>query len=513
MTAPRSDSWQPEVIVIGSGIGGLATAARLARHGARVLALEQHSVPGGSASHFARAGYRFDVGASLLYGLGTEGTINFVAEALAEVGEAVETRRDEVQIHYHLPDGLEIRTHYDRERFLEELIRHFPSERAGIRAFYDAAMAAYRVLARVPLIALDDIAGLMRGVATAPLDALRMSQAALTTLGDLARRHIRDARLRRFIDIETFCWALTGADATPLVNAALVFGDRHVNGVRYPLGGCSVIAEKLAAGIERLGGRIRYGSRVLAGLLDRGRARGVKLASGETITARAVVSNATAWDTYGRLFKEHPLAGVALREQSLRYAQADSFTSLFGGVAVERLPAETVVHHIVVNDWDAYDKPRGMLFVSLPSLHDASLAPPGYHNVHAFMVDRYDDWAALTQRAATGGGARRTPGYRAAKEAAARRMLSLLERVIPDASEAVQVVSVGTPLTNERYLARTRGTYGPLLRRGPDVLLKPQGGSLIRGLYCAGDSCFPGQGVPSVAASGLSCADRILRAW
>lgn len=513
MSAPQSDGRDPEVVVVGSGVGGLATAARLARHGVRVLVLEQHAVPGGSASYFTRAGYRFDVGASLLYGLGTEGTINFVAEALAEVGETVETRRDEVQIHYHLPDGLEIRTHYDRERFLDELTRCFPQERDGIRAFYDAAQEAYRVMARVPLIALDDVAGLVRGVATAPLDALRMSQAALTTLGALARRHLRDARLRRFIDIETFCWALTGADATPLVNAALVFGDRHVNGVRYPLGGCGVIAEKLVAGIERHGGRVRYGSRVAAGVFDRGRVRGVKLDSGEVVTARAVVSNATFWDTYGRLFREHPLAGVAFREHALRYAQADSFTSLFGGVAATRLPPDTVVHHIVVNDWDAYDRPRGMLFVSLPSLHDPGLAPPGRHNVHAFMVDRYDDWAALTRRGADGGGVRRTPDYRAAKAAAARGMLRMLERVIPDASEAVEVVAVGTPLTNERYLARVRGTYGPLLRRGPDILLKPQGGSLIRGLYCAGDSCFPGQGVPSVAASGLSCAARILRDW
>lgn len=370
MAVVQTDSWQPEVVVIGAGIGGLATAARLARHGVRVLVLEQHTVPGGSASYFTRAGYRFDVGASLIYGLGTEGTINFVAEALAEVGETVETRRDDVQIHYHLPDGLEIRTHYDRERFLEELTRYFPQERAGIRAFYDAAMETYRVLARVPLVALDDVPGLVRGIAAAPWDALRMSQAALTTLGDLAKRYLRDARLRRFVDIETFCWALTGANVTPLVNAALVFGDRHVNGVRYPLGGCSMIAEKLAAGIERHGGRIRYRSRVAAGLIRQGRVYGVRLTTGEDITARAVVSNATVWDTYGQLFREHPLASVMFREQSLRYAQADSFTSMFGGVAQAYLPPETAVHHIVVNDWEAYDQPRGMLFVSLPSLHD-----------------------------------------------------------------------------------------------------------------------------------------------
>jgi prolycopene isomerase len=501
-----------DAIIIGSGMGGLTAAARLARNGAKVCVLEQHTVPGGSASYFERGGYRFDVGASLLYGLGEDGSTNFITQALREVGQTVESVRDPIQIHYHLPDGLEIRTHYDREAFFAELFAHFPHERKGVRAFYDAVSEAFAVMSRVPLIALDDVAGLVRGMTRAPLDAMRMARSALTNLGDIARTHIRDPRLLRFIDIEVFCWALVGARETPLVNGALVFGDRHAGGVRYPIGGVSVLAEKLAAGVAQRGGEMRYRSRVVSGVLERGRLRGVKLATGEEILARAVISNATLWDTYGRLVADHPLAGVALRENALRYAPADSFVSFFGGVAVERVPPGAAVHHIVVDDWADYDQPRGMLFVSLPSIHDPSIAPAGFHNVHAFMVDRYEAWRDRTRLDDDAGRQRRTPEYRAAKDAATADMLARLERVIPDARRVVEPISIGTPLTNERYLARTRGTYGPLLRRGADVLLKPQSGTLIPGLFCAGDSCFPGQGVPAVVMSGFGCADRALRA-
>lgn len=503
-----------DAIVIGSGMGGLTTAARLSRNGAKVLVLEQHTVPGGSASYFERDGYRFDVGASLLYGLGNEGTTNFITQALAEVGQSVESVRDPVQIHYHLPDGIEIRTHYDREHFFEELFRHFPHERRGLRTFYDAVADAFAVMSRVPLIALDDYAGLIKGAIKSPFDAMRMSYAALTNLGDIARRNIKDPRALRFIDIEVYCWAIVGAKETPLVNGALVFGDRHANGVHYPKGGVSVLAEKLADGIALHGGEVRYKSRVVKGIVDRGRVKGVQLSTGEEILAKSVISNATFWDTFGRLVTDHPLSGVALREQSLRYKQSDSFVSLFGGIAAKHVEPDTVVHHIVVDDWDAYDQPGGMLFVSMPSLHDPSIAPKDFHNVHAFMINRYDDWKSLTEHVENGTGQhgqRRTAEYRSAKSRATQYMLGKLERVIPGARELVTPISLGTPLTNERYLARTRGTYGPLLRRGADVLLKPQSSTLVPGLYCAGDSCFPGQGVPAVVMSGFGCANRVLK--
>ncbi len=102
-----------DAIVIGSGIGGLVTATQLAAKGAKVLVLERYLIPGGSAGYFDRAGYRFDVGASMIFGFGSQGTTNLLTRALAAVGQTIETIPDPVQIHYHLPNDLEVKVHRD----------------------------------------------------------------------------------------------------------------------------------------------------------------------------------------------------------------------------------------------------------------------------------------------------------------------------------------------------------------------------------------------------------------
>ncbi|MBD0342253.1 MAG: FAD-dependent oxidoreductase, partial [Microcoleus sp. Co-bin12] len=105
--SPNSRPTQQEfdVIVIGSGIGGLVTATQLAAKKAKVLVLESYTIPGGSAGYFDREGYRFDVGASMIFGFGQRGTTNLLTRALKAVNVTLETIPDPVQLHYHLPSG------------------------------------------------------------------------------------------------------------------------------------------------------------------------------------------------------------------------------------------------------------------------------------------------------------------------------------------------------------------------------------------------------------------------
>jgi len=110
-----------DVIVIGSGIGGLVTATQLAAKGASVIVLERYLIAGGSGGYFERNGYRFDVGASMIFGFGDRGTTNLLTRALAAVNMKMETIPDPVQIHYHLPNNLEIEVHRDYEQFIKEL--------------------------------------------------------------------------------------------------------------------------------------------------------------------------------------------------------------------------------------------------------------------------------------------------------------------------------------------------------------------------------------------------------
>ncbi len=493
-----TDADVADVIVIGSGIGGLVTATQLAAKGAQVLVLERYLIAGGSAGYFEREGYRFDVGASMIFGLGTQGTTNLLTRALAAVGTQLESLPDPVQIHYHLPDGLALKVHRDYEKFLQELIERFPHERQGIRRFYDECFAVFNCLNSMELLSLEEPRYLLRVFLQKPLSCLGLVKYLPQNAGDIARRHIADPTLLKFIDMECYCWSVVPADQTPMINAGMVFSDRHYGGVNYPKGGVGRIAETLVTGLEKAGSQIRYGARVTQILTERGRATGVKLATGEVLRARRIVSNATRWDTFEQLL---PAANLPERERrwQQRYRQSPSFVSLHLGVQAEAIPPGTECHHILLEDWTQLEAEQGTLFVSIPTLLDPSLAPAGYHIVHAFTPSWLQTWQGLSPRQ-----------YEQAKEAAAARLIDRLQTLFPGLDAALDHQEVGTPRTHRRYLGRRNGTYGPIpARKLPGLLTMPFNRTAIANLYCVGDSTFPGQGLNAVAFSGFACAHRL----
>ena len=195
-----------DVIVIGSGIGGLVTATQLAAKGAKVLVLESYLIPGGSSGYFEREGYHFDVGASMIFGFGEEGTTNLLTRALAAVDMKIETLPDPVQIHYHLPQNLEIKVHRDYEKFLQELITRFPQEKMGIRRFYDECWQVFNCLNAMELLSLEELGYLMRVFFQHPGACLGLVKYLPQNAGDIARRYIQDPELLKFIDMECYCW-------------------------------------------------------------------------------------------------------------------------------------------------------------------------------------------------------------------------------------------------------------------------------------------------------------------
>ena len=93
----------------------------------------------------------------------------------------------------------------------------------------------------------------------------------------------------------------------------------------------------------------------------------------------------------------------------------------------------------------------------------------------------------------------------------AANVISRTERILPGLSKAIELKVLATPLTHQRYLNRFKGSYGPLLKPGQNILQKPQNSTSIKNLYATGDSTFPGQGVIAVTYSGVSCASYIAR--
>jgi prolycopene isomerase len=517
------------VIVIGSGIGGLVTASQLAAKGAKVLVLERYLIPGGSGGSFKREGYTFDVGASMIFGFGQKGHTNLLTRALADVGEQCITIPDPAQLEYHLPGGLTVAVDRDYERFIADLTARFPHEAKGIRAFYDTCWQVFRCLDAMPLLSLEDPAYLAKVFFKAPLACLGLARWLPMNVGSVARAHIKDPDLLRFIDMECFCWSVMPADRTPMINAGMVFSDRHAGGINYPKGGVGVIAERLVAGLERHGGAIRYRARVVKVLLEHGWAVGVRLAGGEELSSRLVVSNATRWDTFadpdgsaerardavqsgdggGQHRSDQGMPSQTLvdgvdtpaaeRTWRRRYKPSPSFLSLHLGVRADLIPTGTHVHHLLLERWEEIEAEQGTVFVSMPSLLDPSLAPAGHHIVHTFTPSSMEVWQGLSPSA-----------YAAKKKTDADRLINRLEAILPGLAGAITHREVGTPRSHRRFLGRSGGSYGPIpAMRLPGLLPMPFNRTGINGLYCVGDSCFPGQGLNAVAFSGFACAHRI----
>jgi prolycopene isomerase len=496
VTASPAPTW--DVIVIGSGIGGLVTASQLAAKGAKVLVLERYLIPGGSGGSFKREGYTFDVGASMIFGFGEKGHTNLLTRALADVGQHCATVPDPAQLEYHLPGGLNVAVDRDYERFIADLTARFPHEAQGIRSFYDTCWQVFNCLDAMPLLSLEDPAYLAKVFFKAPLACLGLARWLPVNVGDVARAHIKDPALLKFIDMECFCWSVMPADLTPMINAGMVFSDRHAGGINYPKGGVGVIAEKLVAGLESHGGAIRYGARVVKVLIENGQAVGVKLASGESIHARRVVSNATRWDTFGGLVdQEHtPKSETTWRR---RYKPSPSFLSLHLGIDAAVVPEGFHCHHLLLERWEEMEAEQGVVFVSMPTLLDPELAPEGRHILHSFTPSDIEHWKQLSPAE-----------YKAKKAADAARLVQRLEAILPGLGGAIRHQEIGTPRTHRRFLGRMGGSYGPIpALRLPGLLPMPFNRTGLRGLYCVGDSCFPGQGLNAVAFSGFACAHRI----
>ena len=156
-------------------------------------------------------------------------------------------------------------------------------------------------------------------------------------------------------------------------------------------------------------------------------------------------------------------------------------------------------HHLLLEDWNDLESEQGVIFVSIPTLLDPSLAPEGRHIVHTFTMSDIQHWDELKPK-----------DYRAKKQHDASRLIERLESILPGLSQAIELQEVGTPRTHRRFLGRMGGSYGPIpAGRLPGLLPMPFNRTGLNGLYCVGDSCFPGQGLNAVAFSGYACSHRI----
>ncbi|MEH2070806.1 MAG: NAD(P)/FAD-dependent oxidoreductase [Nostoc sp.] len=493
-----------DVVVIGSGIGGLSCAALLARYGFDVIVCESHSIPGGAAHAFECNGFKFESGPSLYSGLSSGSSTNPLRQVLDAIGSELPCVTYDTWGCF-LPEGY-FDASVGAEQFCEVLLK--------LRG--RNAVAEWQQLQRV----MEPLAS--AATAMSPT-ALRFDLGAVQTVGRFAptlAKHIgsiikltgpfsrimdgvvKDQFIQNWLNL--LCFLLSGlpADGTIAAEVAFMFADWYKPGavLDYPIGGSGALVDALVQGLQRHGGQLKLGAHVEQVLVEGNRAVGVRLGDRQEIRARkAVISNASVWNTLKLL----PENAVSKKFRAKRQAtpECDSFMHLHLGIDAQGLQTNLQCHYVVVNNWEAgVIAPQNMVVISIPSTLDSSLAPPGKHVIHVYTPgnEPYAIWQGMN---------RKSQEYTEQKRSRAEVMWQALERIIPDIRSRCEVTLVGTPLTHERFLRRHQGSYGPAIAAGSGIFPGPT--TPLPGLLCCGDSTFPGIGLPAVAASGMIAANTL----
>ena len=494
-----------DVVVIGSGIGGLSCGALLARYGLDVIVCESHTIPGGAAHGFERSGFQFDSGPSLYSGLSYSPSPNPLRQVLDAVGEDAEWLTYDTW-GCCLPEGT-FDTQVGAEQFCEVLGRLRGADAIAQWRQLQTMMQPYSQAAiALPPAALRFDWAAVQTVAPFALPMLTHAPRILDLTGPFSRlrdRVVTDPFIRNWLDL--LCFLLSGltATGTSAAEMAFMFADWYRPNVQldYPVGGSAALVDALVRGLTKHGGELHLGAHVEEVLVAGDRATGVRLRSGDILQARrAVVSNASVWDTL-KLLPDGAVPN-AFHQERLATPPCNSFMHLHLGIDGTGLPDTLACHHIVVNDWEqGVTAPQNVVLISMPSRLDPSLAPLGKETIHVYTPgnEPYTPWQGLD---------RRSDVYQQLKAQRAEVMWQALERVIPDIRDRVEVELVGTPLTHERFLRRYRGSYGPAIAAGKALFPGPT--TPLAGLLCCGDSTFPGIGLPAVAASGLIAANTLV---
>jgi prolycopene isomerase len=486
-TEPRDGQY--DAIVIGSGLGGVSTAALLAKHGHKTLVLEQGEGAGGLAHAFSRGEYTFDSAIRVLAeGEMVEGLLDYLGV------------RDECTLIHidHLyraefPDGQSIFAPVGVEGFMEAHIRLFPDEEEGIRTFFGLRRQMFLETAQMPM-QLDP-----RQLGNAMELAPTLFKYRTATLQDVLDEHLRDPRLKA---MACALWPYMGTEPSRLSFFAYSqFIGVLVDGPYYCQGTFQSLVDAFVTALQRAGGELVLRTPVSRILVEDGRVTGVETEDGRTIAAPLVVSNADALHTFNDMIGVDQLPTSFARKLQ-RLKPSASACVVYGATSHDVLQYEPAHETFIYKHWDHDDtwrdilagKPGGMS-MSIMTMLDPDLAPAGDHVIIITAVAPYDidkPW----------------PEHR---DEYMDSLLAEFEVTIPNLREHLSFWIGGTPVEIERYTRNHRGaTYGWELVPQQIGSKRLGHAAPIDGLYLVGHWTEEGPASFRVILSGINTATKIL---
>jgi phytoene desaturase len=270
--AARSPGERPHALVIGSGFGGLAAAVRLGARGYRVTVVDRRDQAGGRAYVYRQDGFVFDGGPTVV-------TAPFLFEELWQLcgkrlSDHVDLRPVTPFYRIRFDDGALFDYTGDAAAMREQIGRFAPGDVAGYERFLRRSEAIFQVgfeqLAHVPF-------GTWTSMAKIAPAMMRLE--SFRTVYSLVAKYVKDERIRQVLSFHPL---LVGGNpfSTTSIYTLIAFLERKW-GVWFPMGGTGALVSGLVDLIEGQGGSVRLSTEVKKITVERGRATGVELASGE----------------------------------------------------------------------------------------------------------------------------------------------------------------------------------------------------------------------------------------
>ncbi len=520
-----------DAVIIGGGHNGLVAAAYLARAGRHVLVLERREMVGGCAvTEEIWPGFHVSTAAYLTSLLQPR----IVQELeLERFGYRVDAKDPAFFSAY--PDGRHLFMWQDRAKTLAEIAKFSPRDAEAYPIYEDHIERLSRFVEWMLLVTppqfppvrlgdgLDYLKTAARLLRLLPRDLIGLVKIFTESAADFLEDWFESPELKVTLSTDGVIGANGGPRSPGTAYILLHHSMGGVAGHRglwgFVRGGMGAVSEAIASSARSRGAEVRTSAPVDRVLVREGKARGVVLKGGEEISAPVVISNLDPRATFLGLVDTRDLP-PEFTDAVRRYRSEG--TSLKMNLALSGLPEFRVLPgapgpqhratmHIcpsidyVEHAWDdaKYGHPsqRPMLELTIPTMYDSSLAPPGRHIMGVFL-----QYAPYTLAKGT---------WDELRETYADRVIGLMEEYIPNIRSIIIDRQVLTPLDLERRFGLTGGNiFHGEMSLDQMYVMRPVAGwaryrTPIRGLYLCGSGAHPGGGV--MGAPGYNAAREILR--